>query len=287
MDRWPQGDISPCKGEPQCWRALTEHDGVEREFHMSVTFLTGASSGIGRSLALRLALQGEIIAVVARRKPLLDTLVEEIVRAGGRALAISCDVTNHAHVFAAVEEVRAVLGPIDRLIANAGGGEPTFVDTFDATHIQRVFALNVGGTANCIEAVLPAMLQRGEGHIVAVSSLAAYRGLPSAAAYSAAKAALSNMIESLRIDLKPCGIAVTLICPGFVRTRPSTKKKWKPFQLEVEEAARRMARTIAARKPYYAFPLPLVFAAALGRMLPAPLYDWMLTGRGRRLKPTK
>ena len=141
---------------------------------MSVTFLTGASSGIGRSLALRLALQGETIAAVARRKLLLDTLVEEIAQAGGRALAVPCDVTDHARVFAAVEETQTVLGPIDRLIANAGGGEPTFVETFDAAHIQRVLALNVEGTANCIEAVLPAMLQRGAGHIVAVSSLAAY-----------------------------------------------------------------------------------------------------------------
>jgi short-subunit dehydrogenase len=254
---------------------------------MSVTFLTGASSGLGRSLALHLALRGETIAAVARRKPLLDTLVEDIARAGGRAIAVPCDVTDRTRVFSAVEETRAALGPIDRLIANAGGGEPTFADTFDAAQIQRVFAVNVAGTANCIEALLPAMLQRGQGHIVAVSSLAAYRGLPSAAAYSAAKAALSNMIESLRIDLKPRGIAVTLLCPGFVRTHPSTKKKWKPFQLETEDAVRLMARAIAARKPYYAFPLPLVFAAALGRMLPASLYDWMLTGRGRRPKIVK
>ncbi len=254
---------------------------------MSVTFITGASSGIGRSLALRLALQGETIAAVARRKPLLDTLVEEITQAGGRALAVPCDVTDHSRVFAAVEETQTVLGPIDRLIANAGGGEPTFVETFDAAHMRRVFALNVEGTANCIEAVLPAMLQRSAGHIVAVSSLAAYRGLPSTAAYSAAKAALLNMMESLRIDLKPHGIAVTLICPGFVRTRSSTKKKRKPFQLEVEEATRRMAHAIAARKSYYAFPFPLALVAALGRMMPAPLYDWLLTGRGRRPKPGK
>src|SRR5262245_14463995 len=103
---------------------------------MGVTFLTGASSGLGRSLALRLALQGETVAVVARRKPLLDTLVEEIAQAGGRALAIPCDVTDRTCVFAAVEKTQAVLGPLDRLIANAGGGEPTFADTFDAAQIQ-------------------------------------------------------------------------------------------------------------------------------------------------------
>jgi short-subunit dehydrogenase len=254
---------------------------------MSVTFITGASSGIGRSLARRLAVQGETIAAVARRKPLLDSLVEEIEQAGGRAVAIPCDVTDHERVFAAIEEVKAALGPIDRLIANAGGGEPTFVETFTAAQISRVFALNVAGTANCIEAVLPDMLRRGSGHLVAVSSLAAYRGLPGAAAYSAAKAALSNMIESLRIDLQPRGIAVTLICPGFVRTRPSAKKKWKPLQVEVEEATRLMARAIMARKRYYAFPASLALVAALGRVLPAPLYDRLLTGRGRRPKPAE
>jgi short-subunit dehydrogenase len=131
------------------------------------------------------------------------------------------------------------------------------------------------------------MLQRGSGHIVAVSSLAAYRGLPGAAAYSAAKAALSNMLESLRIDLRPRGIAVTLLCPGFVRTRPSVKKKRKPFQLEVEEATRRMYGAIIARKRYYAFPLPLVLAAAVGRVLPASLYDWLLAGQGPRSKRDK
>ena len=199
---------------------------------MSVTFLTGASSGIGRSLALRLALQRETIAVVARRQALLDTLVEEIVRVGGRALAIQCDVTDRARVFAAAEEAQAALGPIDRLIANAGGGEPTFVETFDAAQIQRVFAVNVGGTANCIEAVLPAMLQRGMGHIVAVSSLAAYRGLPSAAAYSGAKAALSNMIESLRIDRSHEVLLLRLFVPVlFVlicqQKRNESRSNWR------------------------------------------------------------
>jgi len=249
---------------------------------MGVTFLTGASSGIGRSLAKRIAGQGEAVAAVARRKPLLDTLVEEIERGKGQAIALACDVTDRAQVYAAVQETMASLGPVDRLIACAGGGEPTFVDTFAAAQISRVFTLNVGGTANCIEALLPDMVQRGAGHLVAVSSLAAYRGLPGAAAYSAAKAALSNLIESLRIDLKPRGVDVTLLCPGFVRPRPSTKKRWKPFQLEVEEATRLLCRAIMARKRYYAFPAPLVFAAALGRLLPASLYDRLLAGQGPR-----
>lgn len=254
---------------------------------MSVTFITGASSGMGRSLAKHLAAHGEAVAVVARRKPLLDTLVEEIAQTGGKAVALACDVTEHGGVVAAIEEARATLGPIDRLIACVGGGEPTFVDTFTAAQIHRLFALNVEGTANCIEVLLPDMLQRGAGHLVAVSSLVASRGLPGAAAYSAAKAALSNMLESLRIDLRPRGIAVTLICPGFVRTRPTSKTRRKPFQVDIEEATRVMYSAIVARKRYCAFPAPLVLAAALGRNLPASLYDRLLTGRGRRPKPGK
>lgn len=254
---------------------------------MGVIFLTGAASGIGRSLARRLAAHGEVVVFVARRQPLLESLEEEIKQVGGQARIAVCDVTDRAQVIAAVEEVRTVLGPIGRLVATVGGGEPTSVDMFSAAHIERFFALNVGGVANCIEAVLPNMLQRGAGHIVAVSSLAAYRGLPGAAAYSAAKAGLSNMLESLRIDLKPRGIDISLICPGFVRTQPSAKKKRNPFQLDVEKATRLMELAILARKRYYAFPTPLVLAVTVGRMLPASLYDWRLTGRGpkRKQKP--
>ncbi len=227
-----------------------------------------------------MALKGEAIAAVARRKPLLDTLVEEITRAGGRAVAIGCDVTDRTAVLAAVAQAEALLGPIDRLVACAGGGERTNVETFDSAHVNEVLAMNLGGTVHCIEAILPGMLQRGSGQLVAVGSLAAYRGLPGAAAYSAAKAALSNMMESLRIDLRPRGIAVTLLCPGFVRTRPSARKKRKPFQLELEKATNAMCRAIMARKRYYAFPWPLVAVAAVGRMLPAGLYDRLLTGKG-------
>lgn len=250
---------------------------------MPVTLITGASSGIGRSLARRIANEGHAVAVVARRKDLLDSLVLEIEQSGGKALAITCDVTDKESVFAAVDTVESRLGPVARLVANAGGGEPTSVDAFSAAHIDRIFALNVMGTAVCIEAVLPGMLAREAGHIVVMGSLAAYRGLPGAAAYSAAKAALANMMESLRIDLRPRGIQVTLLLPGFVRSKPRRKKK-RPFELELEEATARMHQAIIAQKPLYAFPWPLVLAVNIGRMLPAGLYDRLLAGRSRKLK---
>jgi short-subunit dehydrogenase len=148
-----------------------------------------------------------------------------------------------------------------------------------------VLALNLGGTANCIEAVLPGMLARGSGHIVATSSLAGYRGLPAAAAYSAAKAALTNMLESLMIDLRPKGIDVTLILPGFVRTKPRKPgKRRKPFQMDLEEATRRMHRAIRARRSRYAFPLAMVLAVRLARLIPTPIYARLLFGRGPKTR---
>jgi short-subunit dehydrogenase len=244
---------------------------------LTVTLLTGASSGIGRSLALRLA--DDRLALVARRKTLLDSLAAEIEAAGGEALALPCDVTDRAQVAAAVQAAEARLGAIERLIANAGGGSKTDVQNFRAGDVEAILRLNVVGVANCIEAVLPGMLARGQGHIVVTSSLAAWRGLPGAAAYSAAKAALTAMMESLRIDLAPHGIDVTVLAPGFVRTRPDQKRK--PFQVDLEQATARMARAIRARRKSYAFPLPLVLALGFGRLLPAPLYDRLLARRRR------
>jgi short-subunit dehydrogenase len=246
---------------------------------MSVTLITGASSGIGRSLALSLAARGEAIAAVARRRELLDTLVREITAKGGRAIALPCDVTDRSQVLQAVATASEALGPIDRLIANAGGGERTSVDDFRAEQIAAMLALNVVGTANCIEAVLPAMLARGRGHIVVMSSIAGFRGLPGAAGYSAAKAALTTLAEALRADLRPRGIDVTVLTPGFIHTKPG--KKRRPFELSLEVATGRMVTAILARRRAYAFPWTLVLIARGARLLPAVLYDAVAAGLRR------
>lgn len=250
---------------------------------MGVTLVTGASSGIGRSLARRLARHGDAVGVIARREDLLISLVQEIEASGGRALALACDVTDREQVQSAVARAEAELGPVTRLVANAGGGQPTFVDSFSASEIEQIFQLNVIGVANCIEAVLPSMLARGGGHLVATGSLAGTRGLPTAAAYSGSKAGLANMMESLRIDLRGRGIAVTLLLPGFVRTKPAGqgKSKRKPLRLELEAATARMEQAILARRPRLAFPWPLAFAFGMMRVLPSSLYDRLLAGRGR------
>jgi short-subunit dehydrogenase len=250
---------------------------------MGVTVITGASSGIGRSLARRLARHGDALALFARRTGLLDSLAAEIGHEGGRALAIPCDVTDRVQVAAAFARVGAELGPVTRMVACAGGGQPTFVQHFNAAEVEAIIRLNLIGVANCVEAVLPGMLARGDGHLVAVGSLAGYRGLPTAAAYSAAKAGLGNFMESLRMDLRPHGIAVTLLEPGFVRTKPGkARNSRKPFRLDLETATAHMERAVLAQRPRLAFPWPLALAFSIMRILPAPLYDRLLSGRGRK-----
>lgn len=253
---------------------------------MGMTFLTGASSGIGRALARRIADTGEAVAVIARRQDLLDSLVAEIESSGGRALAIACDVTDREAVREAVQRAEKHLGPTTTLIANAGGaGRAPDVEHFTAQHVIDCVDLNLIGVANCIEAVLPGMLERGSGHLVATSSLAAYRGLPASAAYGAAKAGLTNLMESLRVDLRAKGIDVTVVAPGFVLTKASKKKKKnRPFMLEVDAAAGAIHYAIRARKPYYAFPKILLLLTWLGWALPAPIYDRLLGGRGPKTK---
>jgi len=248
---------------------------------VGMTLITGASSGIGRSLARRIAASGEPVALLARRQALLEALVQEIEAAGGRALGIRCDVTDRRAVQEAFRRAEAELGPTGRLVANAGGAAPTLIDPFEAEHVAEVIDLNLMGAVYCIEAVLPGMLERGEGQLVAVSSLAAYRGLPTSAAYSASKAALTNLMESLRIDLRPRGIDVTVVAPGFVRTKPGAKSsRKKPFRLDLETATERIWKAIQTRKAYDAFPGPLAGLVRLGWMLPASWYDRLVAGRG-------
>lgn len=251
---------------------------------MIVTAVTGASSGIGRSLARRLAAGGDPVAVMARRADRLETLAGEITAAGGRAIAVPCDVTDAARVRSAFARIEAELGPVERLVANAGGGERTDARALTASHVAAIVDLNLMGTVHCIEAVLPGMLSSGRGHLVGVSSLAARRGVPRGAAYSASKAALTNLLESLRLDLRGTGIDVTVLLPGFVRTGDGSPvgTRSKPFRLELEAATRRMERAIRARRRSDAFPLPLAALARLATLLPAAVYDRIMAPLGAR-----
>jgi short-subunit dehydrogenase len=138
--------------------------------------------------------------------------------------------------------------------------------------------VNLLGVANSVAAVLPGMLQRRRGHLVAISSLASYRGLPLMAGYCASKAGVNALLDALRVELRPHGISVTTICPGWIRT-PLTANVRVPMRgmMEVDAAARQIARAIRRRVPFFAFPRSGVWPVRLLRWLPSGVSDWLVT----------
>lgn len=239
-----------------------------------VVLITGASSGIGHALALELGRGGARLGLLARRDEALSALAAEVERAGGKALALKADVRDAEEVRKATARLLEQWGNIDVLVANAGRSTTTGATALDAAEAGDVITVNVVGVVNSVAAVLPSMLARKEGHLVVISSLAAFRGLPKSAAYSASKAAVSTFFESLRVDLAGSGVDVTVIHPGFIRT-PMTagRKKKLPFLLEVDDAARRIRRAIERRPRTYAFPWQLATIVRLLRHAPGALYD--------------
>lgn len=242
-------------------------------FAGQVAVVTGASSGLGMALAGALAAEGSKVGLVARRREPLDELAAAIARAGGTAAVAVADVADRTQVLAAVAEIRDRLGPIDLLVANAGIGTPTRVDPVNSVAIELVFRVNVFGVMYAIEAVLPDMLQRGRGHLAAVSSLGAYKGLPGKSGYCASKAALNTYLEGVRVQLRGRGVVVTTICPGFVRTPMIADNKLPmPFLLEPDVAARRIVRALRRRRKVYNFPWQTSLLMHLARWAP----DWLL-----------
>jgi short-subunit dehydrogenase len=238
-------------------------------FAGQVAVITGASSGIGWALAKELARHGCKVGLLARRRELLEQLAGEVRAAGGTAACAVADVAERTQVLDGVARVRAELGPIDLLIANAGIGAPTQLNPVNIADVEKMFRVNLFGVVYAIEAVLPEMLQRGRGHLAAVSSLAAYKGLPGESAYCASKAAVNAYLEGLRIQLRQHGIAVTTICPGFVKTPMTAHHDFHmPFLLEPEVAARRIVRALRRRVKVYDFPWPLSWLMRLTRWLP-------------------
>lgn len=243
-----------------------------------VVVITGASSGIGRGLAIELGRRKARLGLLARRAGLLDEIVCEVESNGGKAMAFSVDVKDAKEVRTAIESLREGLGPIDVLIANAGIGATRDASELEPAEVTNVINVNLLGAINCVTAILPEMVARASGQLVAISSLAAYRGLPKSAAYCASKAALSAFFESLRLDLKGKGVGVTIIHPGFVKT-PLTagRRAQMPFLMELEDAVRKMVRAIEKQRKSYAFPWQLATVVRAGLIMPNFMYDRLAT----------
>jgi len=249
---------------------------VANYWNNKTVLITGASSGIGRGLALTIAKRGGRLGLIARREEVLDEIVSEIRAANGTAIAIGADVRDENALKQAAGRIRAELGPIDVLIANAGIGVTDHAAQLVPEKVAEVMNVNVLGAVNSVAAVLPQMVERGSGQLVAIASLAGYRGLAKSAAYCASKAALSVFFESLRIDLRHTGVTVSIIYPGFIKTPLTSGRQAKmPYLMELDDGVNKIVSAIEKGKKSYAFPWQLATVVRAGLVMPASLYDWI------------
>jgi short-subunit dehydrogenase len=257
---------------------------------MKRAVITGASTGIGRSLAILLARRGYAVALLARRPELLESLAVEIRSAGGQAAAVACDVSDRTAVKRAVLESEKQLGgSFDLAIANAGVSIPGHASKFNLDDAEQVIKVNLLGTMYLFDAVIPSMVAQGSGQFVGIASIAGLRGLPTAAAYSASKAAMQTFLEASRNELAGHGVGVITVNPGFIETPMTEKNRFKmPFLMKVDDAAAIIADGIEARNRVIEFPLPMSIVMRILRFVPDPLFDRMVAPYARRrLDPTK
>ncbi|TWD83166.1 short-subunit dehydrogenase [Kribbella amoyensis] len=235
-------------------------------------WIVGASSGIGAAAARELADRGARVAVSARRE---DALREV---AGDRMAVVPVDITDRAGVRRAAEEVDRALGGLDIVVLSAGFWEQ--MKDFDVDSFQRHLDVNLTGTANCLDAVIPRFQAAGAGIIVGISSVAGYRGLPGAEAYGATKAAQLNLFEALRARLRPDGIDVLTVCPGFVETEMTETNTFPmPFIIPADQAGRAIADGIAKRSARIVFPWQMAWLMRLAKLVPDRLWALALTPR--------
>lgn len=245
-----------------------------RKHSFTSILITGATSGIGRAVALALAGPGTNITVTGRDKERLDAIEKALADKGANVAAHLIDVTDREKMteMMADAERRA---PLDLVIANAGissGG--TSSEDMDGEVTRDIFAVNLAGVLNTVLPAATLMTSRRQGQIAVVSSVAGYRGLLSAPAYSASKVAVKAWGEAIRPDLADKGVHLSIIIPGFVKSRITDQNNFKmPFLMSAEKAADIIVRGLAGRKRTIAFPWQMVLIMRALTMLPGPIFD--------------
>jgi hypothetical protein len=240
-------------------------------------FITGASTGIGRQLALDYAKDGAELWLLARSELKLNELAQEIQNSGGQAHILVCDATDEPAFLKALNIAQNESTGFDLVIANAGwGGRMYYPSDNNIQVLNQIIDLNFRAATQTLEFFAKYMVTEKHGHLVGVSSIAGFRGAPGGAAYSATKAALISYIESLRFSVKPFGVFVTDIRPGFVRT-PMTDKNVvpMPFLMEVDRASQKIRRAIARKRKRFAFPWQTAVLIHLIKAAPDFFYDWV------------
>jgi short-subunit dehydrogenase len=259
--------------------------------HMTtpLVFITGASSGIGQALAQRYHQAGFRLALVARRTSEVKTWASAQGISPESYEIYSADVSVTDSIVAAGRECIARQGVPDVVIANAGisvGMDTAVRDDIDV--MARTFATNNIGMAATFQPFVDAMVQRGSGTLVGIGSVAGIRGLPGHGAYCASKAAVISYCESLRGELRPHGVRVVTVSPGYIDTPLTQQNRYSmPFLMQPADFADRAFRTIQAGVSYRVIPWQMGVVAKLLRMLPNPLFDKVLAGRPRKRRQTE
>ena len=244
--------------------------------------ITGASSGIGEALARHYAARGAALGLIARRGEALVQLAGDLGTDMVRTYAL--DVRDAPALASAAEDFLARYGCPDTVIANAGVSLGTLTEhAEDIPPFQEVMDINLMGMVKTFQPFIAAMRKARRGTLVGVASVAGYRGLPGAAAYSASKAAAISYLESLRVELRPCGIRVVTICPGYIATPMTAKNPYPmPFIMSAESAARKMAAIIDRGAALAVIPWQMALVARLLHVMPKRLYDLLLVSAPRK-----
>ena len=253
-----------------------------------LVFITGASSGIGQALAWRFYQAGYSLALVARRTEETLAWAQSINIQSDRYKIYSADVSVVDSIVAAGQACLAQQGVPDVVIASAGIS--VGVDTAERGDIDvmvKVLATNTVGTAATFHPFIEPMTRRGSGALVGIGSVAGIRGLPGHGAYCASKAGVISYCESLRGELRSCGVKVVTICPGYIDTPLTRKNRYRmPFLMQVDDFAAKTVQAIEAGVTYRVIPWQMGVVAKLMRLLPNWLFDRLLTGRPRKRRIT-
>lgn len=260
--------------------------GQEQQYKWRSVVLTGATSGIGRALALELAAPGRRLAVTGRDRERLDRLRTELEARGAEVEAAVLDTRARA-AMANWLRCQNDKAPVDLVIANAGVSSATLADgdvpANDLAALSHIFDVNLTGVLNTIQPLIEPMRARRSGQIVLMGSLAGFRGMPYAPGYSASKVAVHALAEALRGRLAPDGVGVSLIAPGFIRSRITDANDFAmPLFMEAEPAAHLMLKGATRNARLISFPWPMSFASRLMPLLPGGLYQALM-----RLNPAE
>lgn len=248
---------------------------------MSV-FITGASSGLGAALARHYASAGHSLGLVARREDRLEKLVASLP---GQHRIYVLDVRDRVALHRAAEDFLACCdGHVDIVIASAGISAGTLTEQPDDFSVfKSIIETNVFSTVSTFEPFIASMTKKRRGTLVGIASVAGVRGLPGAGAYSASKAAVATYCESLRLELKPQGVHVVTIAPGYIRTEMTAKNPYgMPFLMDVDVFAIRAAKSIEHHTSYVVIPWQMGWVARVMRLLPNWLYDRLAVNAPRK-----